>query len=146
MASYYIFCDISTIAGRILMVWKAKLVFGLLKWYNLTRYQSQFTKPKFTDQLYQTKSTGSNCFLWKQTKFIQSTLPNQIYQTKSTKWNLPSKIYQLKSFSIKPKKTNQLNQFYQTKSMENCLDLSWLIIPTWLHQSLQNQIYQTKSI
>ena len=84
MVSYYIFGDISTIAGQILMVWKAKLVFGLLKWYNLTGYQPQFTKPKLTDQLYQTKST--EFFLGDQTKFIQPTLPNYFGQSQS--WSL----------------------------------------------------------
>ena len=58
MASYYIFGDI--FAVRILMVWKAKFVFGLLKWYNQTRYQPQLTKPKLKYQLYQTKSAESN--------------------------------------------------------------------------------------
>ena len=37
-----------TIARWTLMVWKAKLTFGLLNWYNLTTYQTQFTKPNYT--------------------------------------------------------------------------------------------------
>ena len=76
MASYYIFGDISTIEGRILMVCKAKLVFGLFKWYNITRYQPQFTKLKLTHQLYQTKSTESNISL-----DIKQNLFKLLYQT-----------------------------------------------------------------
>ena len=61
MASYNIFGDISTIAGLILMVWHAKLVFSLLAF-----------NPNLPNQIY-----------W--TKFIEPTLWNQIHQTKSTK-------------------------------------------------------------
>ena len=91
MASYYIFSDISTNAGRTLMVWKAKLVFGLQSNQVPTPiYQTQINRPIIPNQIY-----WINFFLWDQTKFIPPTLPNEIHQTKSTKSNLPSKMFEI---------------------------------------------------
>ena len=81
MASFYISGDISNIAGRILMVLKAKLVFGLLKWYNLISYQTQINRPAIPDQIYWIKFV-----LGDQTKFIQPTIPNYFGQRQS--WSL----------------------------------------------------------
>ena len=153
MASFYIFGDISTIAGQILMVWKAKLVFGLLKWYNLTRYQPQFTKPKLTDQLYQTKSTESNFSYW-----IKPNLFNQLYQIKSTKPNLQNQIYLAKCLKFRePNSPTQIffNQTYKTKSTHPILPnqiyrkLTWPVLtdhsdltwPVLTKPNIPNQIY-----
>ena len=156
MASFYIFGDISTIAGQILVVWKAKLVFGLLKWYNLTRYQPQFTKPKFTDQLYQTKSTESN-FSYGikpnlfnrlfQIKFIKPDLQNQIYLAKCLKFrepNLPTQIFFNQTY--KTKSTQQIlpNQIYGKLTWpvltdHSDSDLTW---PVLTKPNLSNQNYK----
>ena len=74
------------------MVWNAKLVFGLLNCYNLTSYQTNFTKPNILNQIY-----------W-------------LNQICTLKCKGPNKQNQI--FSIKPPKLNQRNQFYQTKSRE----------------------------
>ena len=112
------------------MVWKPKLVFGLLKWYNLTMYQTQFTKPILTDQLYQTKYTESNFFLG-----IKPNLFNQLYQMKTPKPNLQNPIYLTKCLKFRePHLPTQIffNQTYKTKSTQP-------ILPN------QNQTYQTKT-
>ena len=62
---YDIFDDISTISNRILMVGKAKLVFGLLNEYD----------PNLPNPIYKTKSTKTNLYL-------VPNLLNQKYQTK----------------------------------------------------------------
>ena len=126
MASYYIFSYINQ-CRLIFLVWKAKLVFGLLKWYNLTRYQPQFTKPKLTDQLYQTKSTESNFSYG-----IKPNLFNQLYQIKSTKPNLKNQIYLAKcliswlnKFDLIPKGKSDLVDLVWYNWSVNCGSVNW---------------------
>ena len=101
------------------MVWKAKLVFVLLR-YNKFSYQIQFTKQNSPNQIYWTKvvSWGINLIYWN--KFT-----NQIYKTESnppskmcemwrTKYTAPNILNQI--HSIKHTKLNPPNQFYQTNS------------------------------
>ena len=71
----------STIASGIFMARNAKLAFGLLNLYNLTSYQTQFTKPNLLNQIC---TLGAN-----------PNLLNQIHQTKSTKINLPRKMFEM---------------------------------------------------
>ena len=86
---YSYFGHILAIFGHILAIqsqiwmWKSKLIFGLLNWYNLTIYQTQFTKPNISKQIYWTKFNLGD---W--TKYAKPNLLNQIDRTKCTKLKL----------------------------------------------------------
>ena len=87
LAMCNIFGHISTIYTQILMVWKAKFVFGLLHWYYLTSYQTNFTQPNIPNWIYWIQFVLNQIYL---TKFIE-----QIYKAKSAKSNLLSKIFEI---------------------------------------------------
>ena len=99
--SYNHFEHILTILSGILMGWKAKLVFGLINWWDLTSYQPQFTRPNVPNPIY-----------W--TKFVPWGL-NQIYQIYWTIFNKPKLqnwIYKIKY--TKQSVSNYKNQIYRS--------------------------------
>ena len=98
MASYNIFVEISMIASRILMVWKAKLVFGLLNWYDLT------TKPNLRNQNYKIFPLGLK-------QIFQTKTTNWVYKAKF--WIVKNQMHQTKSIQSNPKKQMWSNQIYR---------------------------------
>ena len=86
----------TSFSSRMMMVLKAKLVFGY--WYNLTCYGTQFTKTNILNQIY-----------W--TRYLPWGLLNQIYQS--------SKVNQAKY--LKCKEPNILNLIFWAKYIQNLI-------------------------
>ena len=114
----YIFC----LCEQIVALWKAKLVFSILNWYNLTSYRTEFTSPNIPNQFYLTKlvSWGIHQIYWR--KFTIAKPQNQNHKKKFPKenvWYVGNQIFQTKSKSAKTKST-------ETESkVQPCFSCSW---------------------